>query len=613
MRAQSIAGDEEGKFADNPGGLLYDRTMVGPVSDLVLASPSWPSPPKTPAKSSPRLLLRLVLFGAMEAWGVGGTPMLPRSRKARALLALLAMARGQPVPRASLAALLWSGRGEEQRRGSLRQTLHELQDVLASLGPSLLLTTREALALRGDAVWTDAIEAGQAPSGGTSFLSDLDGLDPAFDHWLTQQRQRLLRPSPVPPEDPAGGIGLPSVSRHAALRGARIGVPPIHVLGAGIAPHISHALAQEISVALDRFRWLFVADSASLAAATQRYGSEEEAARALGVDLLLTGTLASDDGKLRLSLRLTDLRETGSTVWTERLDRDAIDMPGLRDEIASAIVARLDPEILRIETDRVSSSMATTPSCYDLLLRATVAIHRIDRDSFLAAGVWLREAMALEPNCAAAHAWYAYWHIFLVSQGWASDSPALIAEAGFHASLAIALDPLDAHALTIAGHVRAFLHHQVEDAAALHDRALALNPNLAMAWVFSGLTQSYLGRHEEALRRLDRYATLAPFHPHAFYFDAARAVPLLYLRRHEEAVQIARMATGMRPGFSYPYKVYLSALGHLDMQEEAAEARAKLLAIEPDFCIEKALRRTPAQRPEDTAHYIEGLRRAGLT
>lgn len=603
--------------------------MVGPVSDLALASPSWPSP-RTPAKSSPRLLLRLVLFGAMEAWGVGGTSMLPRSRKARALLALLAMAGGQPVPRADLAALLWSGRGEEQRRGSLRQTLHELQDVLAPLGPSLLVTTREALALRGDAVWTDAIEAGQTQSAATSFLSDLDGLDPAFDHWLAQQRQRLRGSSPAASDDQAagtwpdaavadslpeeiGGIGLPSASRRAALRGARIGIPPIHVLGIGIAPHLSHALAQEISVALARFRWLFVADSASLAAATQRYGGEEEAARALGVDLLLTGTLNSDGDRLRLSLRLTDLRETGSTVWTERLDRDAVAMPGLRDEIASAIVARLDPEILRIETSRVASGMATTPSCYDLLLRAIVAIHRIDHDVFTAAGVWLREAMALEPNCAAAHAWYAYWHLFLIGQGWATDSPALIAEAGFHASLAIALDPLDAHALTVAGHVRAFLHHQVDEAAALHDRALALNPNLAMAWVFSGLTQSYLGRHEEALRRLDRYATLAPFHPHAFYFDAARAVPLLYLRRHEEAAQIGRMATGIRPGFSYPYKVYLSALGHLDMQEEAAEARAKLLAIEPDFCIEKALRRTPAQRPEDTAHYIEGLGRAGLT
>jgi TolB-like protein len=593
--------------------------MVGPVSDLAPTDLSWLSL-GTPAKSSPRFLLRLVLFGAMEAWGIGGAPMLPRSRKTRALLAILAMARGQPVARASLAALLWSGRGEEQRRGSLRQTLHELQDVLAPLGPPMLITTREAVALRSDLVWTDAIEADIAPPTGTAFLSDLDGLDPAFDRWLAQQRRHLSGPHPARTDDQAvgplpeaiAGASLSSIPQRAALRGARIGIPPIHVLGAGIAPHLSHALAQEISVALARFRWLFVADSTSLAAATQRYGGEEDAARALGIDLLLTGTLSSDGNRLRLSLRLIDLRETGSMVWMERIDRDAVAMPGLRDEIASAIVARLDPEILRIETSRASSSVATTSSCYDLLLRAIVAIHRIDRDIFTAAGVWLREAMALEPNCAAAHAWYAYWHLFLIGQGWATDSPALIAEAGFHASLAVALDPLDAHALTIAGHVRAFLHHEVEEATVLHDRALALNPNLAMAWVFSGMTQSYLGRHEEALRRLDRYALLAPFHPHAFYFDAARGLPLLYLRRHEEVVQVERMATAMRPGFSYPYKTYLSALGHLGMEEEAAEVRAKLLAIEPDFCIEKAQRRTPTRRPEDIAHYIEGLRRAGL-
>ena len=37
-------------------------------------------------------------------------------------------------------------------------------------------------------------------------------------------------------------------------------------------------------------------------------------------------------------------------------------------------------------------------------------------------------------------------------------------------------------ALTIAGHVRAFLHRRLREAMALHERALSLNPNLAMAW-----------------------------------------------------------------------------------------------------------------------------------
>ncbi len=84
------------------------------------------------------------------------------------------------------------------------------------------------------------------------------------------------------------------------------------------------------------------------------------------------------------------------------------------------------------------------------------------------------------------------------------------------------------------------------------------------------------------------------------------------LGRHEEAVAVGRDATALNPGLSYPYKTYLSALGHLGWAEEAAEVRARLLAIEPDFTMEKALRRTPVRRVADRAHYARGLRRAGL-
>jgi tetratricopeptide (TPR) repeat protein len=246
------------------------------------------------------------------------------------------------------------------------------------------------------------------------------------------------------------------------------------------------------------------------------------------------------------------------------------------------------------------------------VLRAIPAIHRLDRDAFLAAGSLLRQAIAQEPDYAAPHAWLAYWNLFRVGQGWAEDSGDLLAETERLAARAVALDPLDAQALAILGHTRAFLRHRPEEALALHDRALALNPNLAMAWVFSGMAQSYLGHHEAALGRLERYRQLAPCHPHALFFDAARGIPLLFLHRHEEAATVGRATTALQPGFSYPYKTYLSALGHLGLSEEAAEVRERLLAIEPDFTMAKALRRTPVRRAEDRAHYAEGLRQAGL-
>ena len=297
------------------------------------------------------------------------------------------------------------------------------------------------------------------------------------------------------------------------------------------------------------------------------------------------------------------------------------------------MVARLDPEILLIEANRAGTrpGAAGDASACDLLLRAIPAIHRLDRGGFTEAGRWLAEAIAREPDHAAAHAWFAYWHLFLVGQGWAGATPsadggggpcgeaAAMAEAERLATRAIALDPRDAQALTILGqaltilgHTRAFLHHRPEEALGLHRRALALNPNLAAAWAFLGKAESYLGEHEGALRHLDRYRQLAPCHPHAFFFDAARGIPLLLLGRHAEAAEVRRAATALRPGCSYPYKNYLAALGHLGLAEEAAAVRDRLLAVEPDFTVAKALRRTPVRRAEDRALYAQGLRLAGV-
>ncbi len=653
--------------------------------------------------AAPGPCLRLVLIGRMEAWSLASVQVLPRTRKARALLAVLGLALGTPVTRLRLAELLWSRRGAEQQRGSLRQALHELQDSLAPVGVPLLAPTREAVSLRAGPVWVDALEAARTGLARPEaldlltgeLLADLDGLDPAFDAWLAEQRRRLrdaavaqaallleraegpaaaasaarrllgydpvnegawraliraegsrgdrgaalaayencrsllaerfgttpsaetealavaLRaegPAPIIAAAPAPPPAPPAP--RGTLRGARLGVPPLRVIGE-VEEHLSVGLAEEITAALARFRWIFLVDSASLASAAEERG-EEAAARAMGLDFLLAGTVQRAGDRVRVSLRLTDLREAAGLVWTGRFDREAQDILALQDEVAAEVVARIDPEILLIEANRASARGSVNASAYDLLLRAIPAIHRLDRDGFLAAAEWLRRAEALEPDYAPAHAWHAYWHLFLVGQGWAPDEADSMAEAERLAQRAIALDPLDAQALTISGHVRAFLLHRLEEGAALHERALALNPNLAMTWVFSGMALAYLGQHEAALTRLDRYARLAPCHPHAFFFDAARGIPALCLGQHEAAVEVGRKATALHAGLSYPYKTYLSALGHLGLTGEAAEVKARLLAIEPDFTLEKALRRTPLRRAEDLAHYEAGLRKAGL-
>lgn len=408
-----------------------------------------------------------------------------------------------------------------------------------------------------------------------------------------------LRTGTRPPTAPRGG--------------ARVGVLPLQLVGTTESEaHLSTGLADEITSALSLFRWMFLVSSSSLARYATQTRDETAIRRAFGIDFLLDGTIQRVGTRLRVALRLLDLRAGNQVVWSSRFDRDSHDLLTLQDEIAAEVVAQVDPEILLIEAQRISARPPRDATAYDLVLRSIPLLNRMEQGPFTEAGDLLRQAIALEPDYAAAYAWYAYWHAFLVGQGWAEDPQSAMVEAGRLVDRAIALDPQDAKALTIAGHVRAYLHHRLREAVSLHERALSLNPNLAMAWALSGYSYAYLGELDEAERRLIRYKKLSPFDPNAALFDTGLGIVALLKGDLEKAVAIGRAVSEMSPGFSTACKPYLGALGLLGLHDEAELIRKRLLAIEPRFSIARFLGNTPFEHPEKLDNWVRGLRIAGI-
>jgi tetratricopeptide (TPR) repeat protein len=329
-------------------------------------------------------------------------------------------------------------------------------------------------------------------------------------------------------------------------------------------------------------------------------------------DLLLDGTVQHAPGRVRIIVRLVDLRAGGEIVWAGRFDRDMTDPLALQDELAATIVARIDPELLRHEGRRMNLAQQDDMTAQDLLLRALPGIYRLEWQDFLAAGRLLEASLQADPGNSVAYGWLAYWNLLYVGQGWASDPAASIAEASRLAERAVTLDPGDARALTLAGHVRGFLSKHPAEAIALHERAIALNPNLAVAWCFSGFAYSYVGEHDEALRRINHAIRLSPADPHMFFFDMALVIVHLMRGDYSNAIEAGRRAVELNPLFSSTYKSYLSALGWMGLTREATEVRDRLLTLEPGFSLDKAVERSPFLRAEDVARYAEGLRRAGL-
>ncbi len=75
---------------------------------------------------------------------------------------------------------------------------------------------------------------------------------------------------------------------------------------------------------------------------------------------------------------------------------------------------------------------------------------------------------------------------------------------------AVQLGNDDVIALAASGYVLAFVGRDIGGGAALIDRALVLNSNLAEAWFWGGWVKNWLGEPEVAIERFARAIRLEP-------------------------------------------------------------------------------------------------------
>ena len=665
---------------------------------------------RSSSEASSRLRLRLI--GQMTADVAAGPVQLPRVRKTRALLAILALAGGRPVLRERVAALLWSRREREQARASLRQCVHELQEFCTEHGLAPLRTGRQHLILDTESIWVDvfAIATATASQGDRlnllqgEFLEDLIGLDSAFDLWIADEARRLrdsgaalagmVLDRQTDPEAvimaarqlvalaPGNEAGWQRLIQAYAASGARaaafdaydrcaqalihssgrspspetlalcealaVGETPTALQRGDGAPEPASLnvierpparrssgvwlsvnrfrcsdpqdeagfgleLAEDIAAALARFRWLnLIAPGGGLEAIPV------DRPRAMEADFLLDGAIQRRSTgvggiELRITIRLLDMRAGGEMVWSRRFDGDASDRGTLQDSIVAQTAAQVDPELLLHEGRRVQNVPIATASATDLMLRAIPAIFRLVEPEYTEAGRHLARAAELAPDNAAILGWQACWNLFLVGQSLASDAPCTMQEAGRLAERAVALDPSCARALSVAAHVRSFLlHKNISETIDLHERALALNPNLPFAWAVTCLSLAYAGEHDQAVARGEQARLLSPFDPHSFFFDGALMVPRMMRHEYDEVVALGRRSMALNPAMIGTMKGLLSALGLMGRLDEAAELRARLLARAPGLTVANAMARSALRRPQDRALYAEGLRLAGL-
>ncbi len=181
------------------------------------------------------------------------------------------------------------------------------------------------------------------------------------------------------------------------------------------------------------------------------------------------------------------------------------------------------------------------------------------------------------------------------------------------AQRAVELGKDDASALAAGGYALASVVRDLELGAALVDRALVLNSNLAEAWLWGGWVKNFLGEPEAAIERFARAMRLSPLDPWVTRMRAGTAYAHFLLGRYAEAASWAAMALQDNPDYQPGLRIAAASNAMAGRPEQAQKAMARLRQLNPTLRVSNLKDVLPPfRRAEDLLRLEEGLRQAGL-
>jgi adenylate cyclase len=368
-------------------------------------------------------------------------------------------------------------------------------------------------------------------------------------------------------------------------------------------------IAEDIITAMSRYPSLFVIARNSSFTYKGRAVDVKQIGRELGVRYVLEGSLRKSGNRIRVTGQLIEA-ESSNHVWTERYDRDLVDIFAVQDEITEAVTTAIAPAIADAERQRAVRRPPSSLDAWGAYQSGLWHLSRFTAADTELAQTFFQRAIALDRGFAGGYSGLAAAQLQAANTFMSRDLAEVIKPAEGYARQAVALDAADAEAHTCLG--RVLLHQgNYEGARVEVERALAISPNLASAHGMLGSTLIFSGHPKEGLVALERGIRLDPRDPRSGVSINQVVLSLYFAREYEAAIEAAKRVIHSYPDHPLVYRWLAAALGQAGRIDEAKEALAKAVAIAPasfDLCIR---RRAPWHHPEDHAHTLEGLRKAG--
>ena len=204
--------------------------------------------------------------------------------------------------------------------------------------------------------------------------------------------------------------------------------------------YFAEGIAEDVITALSRFRSLFVIARNSSFTYKGSAINITQVAGELGVRYVVEGSVRKAGNRVRITAQLIDAT-SGTHLWADRFDGALDDVFDLQDQITEQIVVAVEPEIGVRERERARRKPPENLDAWELLQRGLSHLYRFNKADHTEAIRLFREAIALDPEFAAAHAHLAFALWNSVMLGYAEDRAKATASARAAAEQAVSLDP----------------------------------------------------------------------------------------------------------------------------------------------------------------------------
>ncbi len=266
-----------------------------------------------------------------------------------------------------------------------------------------------------------------------------------------------------------------------------------------------------------------------------------QAARLLGVQVLVTGRVAEAGGQFRITAELVDGSD-GTQIWGAHYSPTHSELPGMGATISREIAGRIRSKPTQTEQATLTKVAKVKPEAYELLLRGRYHMRLHTPETSVKAMSYYQQALAVDPGFALAHAELA--HVYRLLGGSAIlSSRDMMPKAEAEVHRALSADPNLAEAHAALGDIKKD-RWDWGGAEAEYRRAIELSPNLPAARKGLAINLSITGRHDQAISEIQRARELDPLGVPTAVDSAA----VFYnARRHAEALDVLKRALDFDP------------------------------------------------------------------